>query len=137
MTGETDLAALLKGMKPVLQPGEVVFATVNPVDLPDWPRLQPLGSFHEREGLTLFLSPQAASDAGLSHSAPLRQITLTIHSSLEAVGLTAAISAALTQAGISANVVAAYYHDHVFVPAADAERALAVLQGLTGNDGAA
>ena len=130
MGGETDLASLLKGMRPELQPGSVVFATLNPADRPDWPTLLPLGTFHEREGLTLVLAEQAARDAGLSHSAPMRQITLTIHSSLEAVGLTAAISTALTGAGISANVIAAYYHDHVFVPSADAARALAVLEAL-------
>jgi hypothetical protein len=61
----------------------------------------------------------------------LRQITLKVHSSLEAVGLTAAFSRALTEAGISANVVAAYYHDHIFVPATDAERAIEALRQLS------
>lgn len=133
MGGETNLANLLKGMRPVLEPGSVVFATLNPAEMPDWSKLLPLGTFHEREGLTLILSQQAALDAGLAHSSPLRQITLTIHSSLEAVGLTAAISTALTEAGISANVIAAFYHDHVFVPAGDAELALAVLEGLAAR----
>lgn len=64
----------------------------------------------------------------------LRLITLSVHSALEAVGLTAAVSGALTQAGISANVVAAYYHDHIFVPAADAKRAVEVLQTLSRRD---
>ena len=60
-------------------------------------------------------------------------ITLTIHSSLEAVGLTAAVSSALTEANISCNVVAAYYHDHIFVPIADADRAMNVLLALTDS----
>ena len=61
----------------------------------------------------------------------MRQITLKVHSSLEAIGLTAAMSRALMEAGISANVVAAYYHDHIFVPAADAERAVEALRQLS------
>lgn len=54
-----------------------------------------------------------------------------MHSSLEAVGLTAAFATELTRHGLSANVVAGYYHDHVFVDADDAERAVAVLQTLS------
>ena len=60
----------------------------------------------------------------------MRCITLTVHSSLEAVGLTAAIATELAGLGISANVVAAYYHDHVFVPCAQAEQAVAGLAAL-------
>ena len=60
----------------------------------------------------------------------MRRITLTVHSSLEAVGLTAAVATCLAQAGISANVVAAYHHDHVFVPEADAETAVQALRQL-------
>jgi hypothetical protein len=60
----------------------------------------------------------------------MRMITLTVHSSLAAVGLTAAFSARLAREGIGANVVAAFHHDHIFVPAADAERALAALKAL-------
>ena len=59
-----------------------------------------------------------------------RLISLHVHSSLDAVGLTAAFSTALGNAGISANVVAAYYHDHIFVPTDKADKALNVLQGM-------
>jgi hypothetical protein len=51
-----------------------------------------------------------------------------VHSALDGTGLTAAVSAALAAAGIPCNMVAAFHHDHVFVPAAMAARALAVLQ---------
>lgn len=61
-----------------------------------------------------------------------RGITLTIHSSLDAVGITAAVSTKLAEQGISANVIAAYYHDHIFVQAEKAELAIEAL-GKFGN----
>ncbi|XHR98735.1 transporter [Sphingomonas sp. DBB INV C78] len=61
------------------------------------------------------------------------RISLTIHSSLAAVGLTAAISTALAKAGISANVVAGHYHDHIFVPWDRRIDAMAVLNQLSGD----
>jgi uncharacterized protein len=131
MSGGTDLSALLANLKPVLADGEFVYATV-PVDrLDDYLRLKPIGLFFEAEGLTLILPASTAQEAGLAVSAPLRCITMMVHSSLEAVGMTAAMATALTREGISANVVAAYYHDHIFVPAADAERAVLALQSLS------
>lgn len=130
--GETDLANLLKGMRPVLQDGVFVFACLGDgEETALLPRLQPLAQFREVEGLTVVVARDRAEAAGLSTSGPMRQITLTVHSALEAVGLTAAFSAALTEAGISANVMAGFYHDHIFVPERDAERALAVLRGLS------
>ena len=58
-------------------------------------------------------------------------ITLRIHSSLAAVGLTAAVSGALAAEGISANMIAGFHHDHILLPAADADRALDILKGLS------
>ncbi len=133
MSGETDLKRLLSEMSPILREGEYVYCTVEG-DAALWLALEPIGTFREAEGLTLILDRSQADAAELSYCPVLRLITLSVHSALEAVGLTAAISTALTRAGISANVVAAYYHDHIFVPAADAERALAVLRALShGN----
>ena len=54
--------------------------------------------------------------------------SLMIHSSLDAVGLTAAVASRLADHGISANVVAGYYHDHIFVPVEAAEQALGALK---------
>jgi len=130
MTGETILSKLLSGMKPVLDPQTFVFCTFANRSLADLASHDPIGLFMESEGATAILPLQTARELGADASAPFRRITLTVHSSLEAVGLTAAVSAALAQDGISANVVAAYYHDHVFVPESDAERALEVLTGL-------
>lgn len=131
MAGETDLAKLLAAMNPVLFPQTYVYCTVAHRDAARYQALEPLATYREDEGLTLVLSRSAADAAGLSYGPLLRRITLNVHSALEAVGLTAAVATALTNEGISANVIAAYYHDHIFVPEADAERALAALRALT------
>ncbi|MFC3075129.1 ACT domain-containing protein [Shinella pollutisoli] len=129
MSGGTDLDALLASMEPALADGVFVFASVPADDLPVSPMREAIGFFREAEGVTLILPADAAE--GLAISPPMRLITLTVHSSLEAVGLTAAFATALTGAGISANVVAGFYHDHIFVPEREAIRALEVLRALS------
>ncbi|WP_077960357.1 ACT domain-containing protein [Ensifer adhaerens] len=131
MAGETDLAKLLAAMNPVLFPQTYVYCTVAYRDAARYQALEALATYREDEGLTLVVTRAAADEAGLAYGPLLRRITLNVHSALEAVGLTAAVSAALTREGISANVIAAYYHDHIFVPEADAERALDALRALT------
>ncbi|CAN7432510.1 ACT domain-containing protein [Pararhizobium sp. LjRoot238] len=127
MTAITDLDVLLREMRPDLRPGDYVYCTVPNDPAGGWLSLSPLGFFREDEGLTLILERTEADKAGLAYGPVMRCITLTVHSALEAVGLTAAVAAALTRHGISANVVAAYHHDHIFVPVKDAERALDAL----------
>lgn len=130
MPGITDLKLLLSGMKPNLVDGEFVYCSVPASALADHIHLEPVGLFREREGVTLILPLETARQAGLPTTPAMRMITLDIHSSLEAVGLTAAFATALGNEGISANVVAAYYHDHIFVPTVDAHRAMAALKAL-------
>lgn len=125
-----NLHQLLAGMEPELRKGEFVFCTYRNAKIADLAGLDPLGMFREAEGLTLILRRAIARQEGFADAAPMRMITLTVHSSLEAVGLTAAFSARLACEGIAANVVAAFHHDHIFVPAADAERALEALKAL-------
>ena len=129
MAGETDLEKLLHGMKPELNEGEFVYCTVD--SFQHATTLNPLCMFQEQEAITIILSKHQAEEAALPLSVICAWITLTVHSSLEAVGLTAAVSKALTHANISCNVVAAYYHDHIFVPVQDAKRAMNVLVKLT------
>jgi hypothetical protein len=131
MTGETNLQKLLKEMKPKLNKGEFVYCLVETKTHAH--QLEPLCFFEEYEGVTVILPKSKADKAGLPYSITCAWITLTVHSSLEAVGLTAAVSKALTGANISCNVVAAYHHDHIFVPTKDAERAMTVLWALTGD----
>ncbi len=130
MGGETDLNTLLKGLSPELLPEHYVFVTLPNFNLEQFNSLKPLGMFQEVEGTTLILNEAAARDAGLEFEGVFRCITCKVHSSLEAVGMTAAMSAALTGKGISANVVAAFYHDHIFVPSADADEAFSTLAAL-------
>jgi hypothetical protein len=132
MAGETDLHKLLQDMSPTLNPGEYVFCAVQAQEIPaDW---EPLGWFREKEARTVILPRSRADALGLSYSFVSAWITLNVHSALEAVGLTAAVSQALSQAGISCNVVAGYHHDHLFVPARGARRALEMLEALARSN---
>lgn len=130
MSGITDLDQLLTSMKPELTQDKFVFCTVSG-ELSEYLELKPIATFLESEGLTLVLTKGRADKAGLKYEGVFRQITLMVHSSLDAVGLTAAVSAVLTTEGISANVIAAYYHDHIFVSAEKAEQALLALKELS------
>eukprot|EP00434_Breviolum_minutum_P038829 symbB.v1.2.034454.t5/scaffold4448.1/size41344/4 len=109
----------------------VVFATSKTLSMRQAAELDPWMLFSEgSEGVTLIMAKEAAEKHDLEHEGPFCRITLMVHSSLEAVGLTAAVARALSDAGISANVVAAFHHDHVYVPAQEAERAVSILKGL-------
>lgn len=131
MAGETSLATLLRSMSPQLNAGEYVFCALCDGQLPAG--LEIVGSFREQEGLTVILEKSHAERAGFSFDYVAAWITLNVHSALEAVGLTAAFATALGKAGISCNVIAGYYHDHLFVGQADAERAMGVLRDLAAN----
>lgn len=129
MSGEKSITALLSGMSPTLNQGEFVFCTVaNTTALQG---VEALGTFREREGLTAIIERRQADASGVEYSFVAAWITLTIHSALDAVGLTAAFATALGNAGISCNVIAAFYHDHIFVSKDDAANAMEVLQALS------
>ena len=130
MAGEEGLDTLLVLLQPSLLPGDFVFCTAANLKYGDFAELQPLASYQEEEGLTLVLSKQSADVAGLAYDSVFNCIILMVHSSLEAVGLTAAVSGKLAANGISANVMAAYHHDHVFVPKNKAQQALQLLTEL-------
>lgn len=131
MTGETSLSALLRSMNPELNDGEYVFCTVT--DSRRIEGIEVIGSFREREGLTVILERSQAQQLGLDCDYVMAWITLTVHSSLAAVGLTAAFASALGQAGISCNVVAGFYHDHLFVGKDDAQEAMTILRALAAS----
>jgi ketosteroid isomerase-like protein len=119
MSGERDLPKLLAGMRPQLQPGEYVFVTGEVAGA--------VATIREAEGPSAVVARADADAAGLDYDFVAAWIALTVHSALDAVGLTAELSARLADAGISCNVVAGARHDHLFVPAHRAEDALAAL----------
>jgi uncharacterized protein len=132
MAGEMGVTKLLVEMTPELLAGVHVFVALPP-DAPVPEKLDPVMMFREREGTTLIVLEDRARAAGLEAVFPSRMVTLNIHSSLEAVGFLAAITARLAAAGIAVNPVSAFYHDHLFVPAERAEEALEMLRKLAAD----
>ncbi len=134
MPDETDLGRLLANLDPRLDPREFGYA-ILPHDAPLPPGFHPFGLFHEDEGLTVIATAADLAASGIPALTGLARLTMMVQSSLEAVGMTAAMATALTRVGISANVVAAYYHDHIFVPWDRRDEAVAVLRGLAQGGG--
>jgi hypothetical protein len=124
-TPERDLDRLLATLDPVRRPGEYVFVTTT-----DDVVLASLATVHEDEGMSHVVERAVADERGLAYDLVCAWLTMRVHSALDAVGMTAAMSAALTAAGISCNVVAGYHHDHLLVPADRADDALAALRAL-------
>jgi hypothetical protein len=133
VSGEKELTTLVASMQPFLDEQEYVFATLGENALVMPADLEPISSFREAEGLSVIITKVQADDLALSYQGVFQCITLKVHSSLEAIGLTAAVSVALAEQGISANVVAAYYHDHIFVPVSKAHQALTCLTNLAAS----
>lgn len=103
MEGERDLSRLLQALSPRLYPDRYSFSAVVEPALQE----EQFALVREEEGLTLI---------GPDPSGEWARISLGVHSSLDAVGLTAALSSRLAESGISANIVAGLHHDHLFVP---------------------
>ena len=129
MSGEKDLQQLLKSMKPEHNSGDYVFCKVENLENINLNEVEMF--FREKEAITLILKKEIAEILKLEYSVIMAWITLTVHSSLEAVGLTAAFSTALSENGISCNVVAAFYHDHIFVNKKDIEKAIEILSAFS------
>jgi hypothetical protein len=121
-----DGTAMVRAMRPERGPGAFAFVSMTAeAAAPLMSRAR--GVFVEEEGVSLLLPvAEDASDA-------MAQITLQVHSALDGVGLTAAVAGALAAEGIPCNMIAATHHDHVFVPVALAERAVAVLEARAGQ----
>ena len=129
MVGETDLSILLKNMKPIHNEGEYVFCCMPHESTIDLQAIHLF--FKEKEGITVIFEKTYADTHGFSYPSVCAWLTLLIHSSLEAVGLTAAFSNALAEDNIPCNVVAGYYHDHLFVPLEKVEKAIDILKRLS------
>jgi len=125
-----DRLAMLAGMTPRLAAQDFVFVSLDPNAVGHDLLARATGFFREPEGVSLILAVDTAIELGLNTTVTMRRITLEVYSSLEGVGLTAAVAHALADADIACNMVAAFHHDHVFVPSADAAKALDILLSL-------
>ena len=130
MSGETDLKAILQSLSPIMLDDTYVFCTVVGASYGDYAETAPIASYQENEGLTLVLTQERADIAKLGYEGLFSCISLQVHSSLESVGLTAVVAGKLAAYEISANIIAGYYHDHVFVPQAQASEAFELLRNL-------
>ena len=133
MSGINDLESLLAGLDPMLAPGVYVFVTFPSAAYGDRVDLEPIAVVAENEGLTMVVPEERAEQAGAPNDGIFRWITLQVHSDLNAVGLTAAVADELARQGISANIIAGFYHDHILVPASRAEDALSALKRLSAT----
>lgn len=126
MQGEADLAVLLACMEPVLHDEEYGYGLAPPgAALPE-----AFAVIAEAEGVTVIAPVAVLVRQRIAHRGGWARISLTVHSDLAAAGLTAAVARALAGAGISANVVAGYFHDHVLVQCERRAEAMAILAGL-------
>jgi hypothetical protein len=125
----TDLDELIRSLTPVVVPGEFVYVTCSG-DTSSVGEATIYATVREKEGISCVVKREDADQLGLSYSYIAGWITLEVHSALEAIGLTAAFSTALGAAGLSCNVIAGHYHDHILVPSTEVEKALQVLRRM-------
>jgi hypothetical protein len=130
MGGETNLATLLRTLQPELLESAFVFCSIDARIAGQFMN-DAWGFFREEEGITLILREDLAYARNLSYDSTWALIRLTVHSALTAVGFLAVLSSALAAEGISLNVVSGYFHDHLFVPWSERQRALSVLEDLS------
>ncbi len=130
-----DRDAMIAGMCPARDPDAYIFCALPASEVTPALMARALGIFREAEGVSLILPAKSAQAIpGADCSAPMARITLTVTSALDGVGLTAAVAGALAAQNIPCNVVAAFHHDHIFVPQDKAEAALAALIALQRQD---
>lgn len=126
VSGREDMLAQ---MAPRLDPVRYCFMVVTPSTAPHALGAA-IGTFREDEGVTAIVPEEVARELGEKGPA-FGRITLMVHSSLTGFGLTAAVASTLAEHGIACNMIAAYHHDHAFVPAVEAERAMTLLEELS------
>lgn len=125
MAGLTNLHEILGALRPSVRQGSFVYVTV-----PTPPDIEAHARIVEDEGVTLVLDQGIADEHRYDYEEVFGWITLQAHTSLSAVGVTAAVATALARVGISCNVLAGFYHDHLLVPKDSVDEAVEVLGGL-------
>lgn len=127
------LQELIKNLSPDLDPTPYVYCTVAHAKYGQLERLKPIVSIAELEGLTLVIPLDQAKEENLDYYRVFQRITLKGHSSLEALGLTSVVTSLLAERGITTNVIAGFYHDHMFVPSDRSDEAMQALKELASN----
>lgn len=127
------LQDLITQLSPTLDSTTYVYCTVPQAKYGELAKLNPIVSIAELEGLTLVIPLEQAKTEGLDYYRIFRRITLEGHSSLEALGLTSVVTSLLAERGITTNVIAGFYHDHMFIPSDRAEEAMEALKELAGQ----
>lgn len=133
MAAVSDLQTMLRSMQPELLADDYVFISFGEARYGDHSELEPVAAVQEKEGLTLVVARASADQYKHSYDTVMACISLNVHSDLEAPGLVAAFSNALADSGISCNVFAGYYHDHIFIPRRQAAEAMLVLKRLAAD----
>ncbi len=133
MNAETDLDTLIRNLEPRTLSATYVFCSLEDANYGALSHTSPLASFAEPEGLTLVLTRESADEESLAYEGTFRCISLQVQSSLEAVGLTAAVTGELAAHDISANVIAGYHHDHIFVPSRHGDLALNLMKAMSSR----
>lgn len=129
LEGEKNLSELVSNMEPVLNEGDYIFASLPDASAID--RKDILCEFREAEGTTVVMEKHTADLLNIPYFFVASWITLKVHSALDAVGFTAVFSSELAKHGISTNVIAGFYHDHIFVNRMDSQKAIRVLKNLS------
>jgi uncharacterized protein len=129
--GEQDLLKLCAALEPIMAPAVYVYCSFADFNLPEG--ISALCTIHEREGLTAIVERADARRLHLAYTYDARLITLSVHSSLSAIGFIKVISGKLADAGIPCNVIAGYYHDHILVPVDRADEAMARLREIAAS----
>ena len=126
-----DREAMIAAMEPRLDTQRWRFVLVSPDNAPQLLGAA-IGTFREDEGVTAIVPSEVADELGID-GPDFARILLMVHSDLEGVGLTAAVAGALADAGIACNMVAAFYHDHAFIPWSRREEGTQVLLDLANE----
>lgn len=129
--GIESLSEILSHLKAKILEQTFVFISVDAHSTHNLNAAHIFATVREEEGLTLIVEKAHKEKYSNQDANEFSCITLEVHSSLEAVGLTAAFSNALAKHNISCNVIAGYYHDHIFVEKTKAQKALEVINQLS------
>ncbi|SFR44650.1 hypothetical protein SAMN05216203_0393 [Marinobacter daqiaonensis] len=127
------LQDLIKQLSPRLDTTSYVYCTVARAKYGELEKLKPIVSIAELEGLTLVIPLEQAQAEGLDYYRVFRRITLEGHSSVQALGLTSVVTSLLAERDITTNVIAGFYHDHMFVPSDRIDEAMEALRDLASQ----